>query len=330
MYIPLNNKTSYSLLSSLISIDDLINYAKKNNLKSIAIADENMYAVAEFITKCRNNDINPVVGLEVKVEDSKIVLYAKDYKGYQNLIKLSTISSKEKLTLEDLIEYNSNLIAVIPCKYKNDISKIEKIYEDTYLGYTNKEEELNALLLTKNVVFFRENLYLEENSKEELKYIYLIRDGKTSIDNIIYDIDNHSLNIKNIYNLTDNTGLINTIKISDSINIELPKLGNLLPIYPVENSDMYLFELSKKGLYKRLNNNVSEVYKKRLTKEIEIISKMGFSNYFLVVYDYIKYAKKSNILVGPGRGSAVGSLVAYTLGITDIDPIKYGLLFEDS
>ena len=328
MYIPLNNKTSYSLLSSLISIDDLINYAKKNNLKSIAIADENMYAVAEFITKCRNNDINPVVGLEVKVEDSKIVLYAKDYKGYQNLIKLSTISSKEKLTLEDLIEYNSNLIAVIPYKYKNDISKIEKIYEDTYLGYTNKEEELNALLLTKNVVFFRENLYLEENNKEELKYIYLIRDGKTSIDNIIYDIDNHSLNIKNIYNLTDNTGLINTIKISDSINIELPKLGNLLPIYPVENSDMYLFELSKKGLYKRLNNNVSEVYKKRLTKEIEIISKMGFSNYFLVVYDYIKYAKKSNILVGPGRGSAVGSLVAYTLGITDIDPIKYGLLFE--
>ena len=286
MYIPLNNKTSYSLLSSLISIDDLINYAKKNNLKSIAIADENMYGVAEFITKCRNNDINPVVGLEIKIEDSKIVLYAKDYKGYQNLIKLSTISSKEKLTLEDLIEYNSNLIAVIPYKYKNDISKIEKIYEDTYLGYTNKEEELNALLLTKNVVFFRENLYLEENSKEELKYIYLIRDGKTSIDNIIYDIDNHSLNIKNIYNLTDNTGLINTIKISDSINIELPKLGNLLPIYPVENSDMYLFELSKKGLYKRLNNNVSEVYKKRLTKEIEIISKMGFSNYFLVVYDY--------------------------------------------
>ena len=242
MYIPLNNKTSYSLLSSLISIDDLINYAKKNNLKSIAIADENMYAVAEFITKCRNNDINPVVGLEIKTEDSKIVLYAKDYKGYQNLIKLSTISSKEKLTLEDLIEYNSNLIAVIPYKYKNDISKIEKIYEDTYLGYNNKEEELNALLLTKNVVFFRENLYLEENSKEELKYIYLIRDGKTSIDNIIYDIDNHSLNINNIYNLTDNTGLINTIKISDSINIELPKLGNLLPIYPVENSDMYLFE----------------------------------------------------------------------------------------
>ena len=86
MYIPLNNKTSYSLLSSLISIDDLINYAKKNNLKSIAIADENMYGVAEFITKCRNNGINPVVGLEIKIEDSKIVLYAKDYKGYQNLI----------------------------------------------------------------------------------------------------------------------------------------------------------------------------------------------------------------------------------------------------
>ena len=79
---------------------------------------------------------------------------------------------------------------------------------------------------------------------------------------------------------------------------------------------------------KRLQGNVSDVYKTRLTYELSIIEKMGFSNYFLVVYDFIKYAKKNGILVGPGRGSAAGSLVAYSLGITEIDPIHYDLLFE--
>ena len=68
--------------------------------------------------------------------------------------------------------------------------------------------------------------------------------------------------------------------------------------------------------------------KKRLEKELSIIKQMDFCNYFLIVWDYIKYAKQNNILVGPGRGSAAGSLVSYTLGIIDIDPIKYDLLFE--
>ena len=78
----------------------------------------------------------------------------------------------------------------------------------------------------------------------------------------------------------------------------------------------------------RLKNNVSDVYKKRLLYELDIIKKMGFPDYFLIVYDYVKYAKKSGILVGPGRGSAGGSLVAYALGIIDVDPVKYDLLFE--
>ena len=89
-----------------------------------------------------------------------------------------------------------------------------------------------------------------------------------------------------------------------------------------------MFDLCRLGLKKRLSGNVSDDYKKRLTHELQVIDNMGFSNYFLVVYDFIKYAKKNNILVGPGRGSAAGSLVAYSLGITDIDPLEYGLLFE--
>ncbi|MBQ8193470.1 MAG: DNA polymerase III subunit alpha, partial [Bacilli bacterium] len=90
----------------------------------------------------------------------------------------------------------------------------------------------------------------------------------------------------------------------------------------------YLCELCKVGLSKRLNGNVPKEYQDRLFYELKVINEMGFPNYFLVVYDFIRFAKKNKILVGPGRGSAAGSLVAYSLGITEIDPIKYDLLFE--
>ncbi len=105
----------------------------------------------------------------------------------------------------------------------------------------------------------------------------------------------------------------------------------MLPIYSETNnlsSYDYLKELASFGLNKRLNGQVRQSYIDRLNYELDIINKMGFSNYFLVVYDFIRYAKKSKILVGPGRGSGAGSLVCYSLGITDIDPLKYDLLFE--
>ena len=117
-------------------------------------------------------------------------------------------------------------------------------------------------------------------------------------------------------------------------HLELPKYSLNLPNYCDYNdtlgldSDEYLYNLSIKGLNKRLNNQVTIKYKDRLLYELDVIKKMGFSNYFLIVYDYIKYAKMNNILVGPGRGSAAGSLVSFSLGITEVDPIKYNLLFE--
>ena len=94
------------------------------------------------------------------------------------------------------------------------------------------------------------------------------------------------------------------------------------------DSDEYLYNLSIAGLNKRLNGKVTVSYRDRLLHELDVIKKMGFSNYFLIVYDYIRYAKKNDILVGPGRGSAAGSLVSYSLGITEVDPIKYNLFFE--
>ena len=328
MYIPLFNVTNYTLLSSLLKIDDLIDYTKNNNISTISITDTNMFGTMEFIKKCEKNKIKPVIGLELILEEFNIVVYAKNYTGYKNLMKLSTIQNERLITSEDLEKYNNDLICVVPFNYKEKYNSLSKIYQEIYLGYENKQQEKESLILTKNIVFFKKNLYLKPEEKIILTYLYRIRDGKTLLDEIDYSINNNELYINNLLELTDNKGLLNTIKISSDCNIEFPKAKNLLPIYDCEDPKKYLFELCKVGLSKRLNKNIPDNYKERLVYELKVINEMGFPNYFLVVYDFIKYAKKNKILVGPGRGSAAGSLVAYSLGITDIDPIKYDLLFE--
>ena len=328
MYIPLFNKSNYSLLSSLLKIDDIINYAKENNISQISITDTNMYATMEFINKCKKENIKPIIGLHLILEEFQIVLFAKNYDGYKTLIKLSTIQNERKVTLDNLNNYHDEVIAVLPFISKEKYNDLKELFIELYLGYTNRQEQTEVLLQTKNIVFFRENLYLTRNDSETLPYLYRIRDGKTISDDYIYDIKEHELNIKNILDLSENTGLINTITIAENCNLEFPKAKLLLPIYDCEDPSKYLFELCKVGLTKRLNGTIPENYKQRLSYELQIINEMGFPNYFLVVYDFIKFAKKNKILVGPGRGSAAGSLVAYSLGITDIDPIQYDLLFE--
>ena len=328
MYIPLFNVTNYTLLSSLLKIDDLIEYAKNNNISSVAIADTNMFGTMEFIKKCEKNNIKPVIGLEILINEYSIVIYAKDYTGYKNLMKLSTIQNERVIIYDDLIRFNSNLICVLPFDIKEKFDEMKKVYKEIYLGYENKKQEKEALIITKDIVFFKKNLYLKSSEKNTLTYLYRVRDGKTLLDEINYSINNNELYIDNLLELTDNRGLLNTIKISSDCNIEFPKAKNLLPIYDCKDPKKYLFELCKVGLSKRLNKNIPDNYKERLVYELKVINEMGFPNYFLVVYDFIRFAKKNKILVGPGRGSAAGSLVAYSLGITDIDPIKYDLLFE--
>lgn len=328
MYIPLFNKSNYSLLSSLLKVDDLITYAKKSNISSIALTDTNMYATMEFINKCHKEDIKPIIGLHLLLEDFTIVLYAKNYSGYKSLIKLSTIQNERQVTVEDLSTYNQEVIATLPYESRSKYQELQTIYQELYQGYTTKSQATEALLITKNIVFFRESLYLTKNDEDILPYLYKIRDGKTLSDDVVYETVNHELIINNILDLSDSIGLINTEVIADKCNLEFPPAKLLLPIYDCQDPAQYLFELCKAGLTKRLNGNISDHYKTRLTYELQVINEMGFSNYFLVVYDFIKFAKKNKILVGPGRGSAAGSLVAYSLGITDIDPLEYNLVFE--
>ncbi|MDD6224144.1 MAG: PHP domain-containing protein [bacterium] len=332
MYVPLAVKTNYSLLSSLITIDDLIQYAKEYHISSLAIADNNMFGTMEFYKKCNQNNIKPIIGLEINLENDKLFLYAKNYQGYQSLIKLSTIQSERNVSLEELKEFVKEVIAIVPLEYQNTYMILAKEINDLYLSYQNRQEEKEARLITNKVVFLNPVHYLYKKDSEYLKYLYMIRDGKTIASDQNYDIHHKEIkNIEEVYELSSNEGLFETQKISEQCNLEFPDVEPLLPIYNDTNgltSYEYLVNLSKVGLLRRLKNQVPQVYVERLSYELSVIEKMGFANYFLVVYDFIKYAKKNNILVGPGRGSGAGSLVCYSIGITDIDPIHYDLLFE--
>ena len=129
MYTPLNIKTNNTLLSSLIKIDDLIEFAIKNNLKSLTITDNNMYGVMEFYHKCLNNNIKPIVGLDAIIDKYNIILYCMNYNGYKNLLRLATQMSENAINFEVLKKYSNDLICIVPYNSNSIINEIEKIYK---------------------------------------------------------------------------------------------------------------------------------------------------------------------------------------------------------
>ena len=325
-YTPLQVKTSYSILSSLNEIKKLVSLAKDYGYQALAITDENnMFGVMEFYLECKKNNIKPIIGIELTTANTILLLYAKNQNGYKNLIKLSTIKSDRELTFEDLNNYKDDIILIMP--YSSYEEKIYNIYEDKCIGYNTIEEKD---LIKDKKVFINNIKYLKKQDSIYLDYLTMIKESKVLGE---YPLNKNNINYlltkEQISLLTDDKDIKNTIDIINKCNLDLTYTPDLLPIYDKNiDSQKHLYDLSHKGLLRRLNNNVPKEYFDRLDEELKVINEMGFNDYFLIVYDYVLYAKKNNILVGPGRGSAAGSLVSYTLGITDIDPIKYNLLFE--
>ena len=311
--------TEYSLLESMIKIDELMSFCKENNISACGMCDNNLFGVIEFYEKCLKNNIKPLIGLEIKVTNLKLYLYAKNYSGYQNLIKLNTIAQQREISLFDLENLSDNLILIIPYSSIELFKEVKNIFKTIYIGYTNEIEYKNASLINDKVIFLRDIKSLNVEDAKYLNYLNMIKNN-TSISNFQF-IDYQT----NAYNTSDKD---DTKDFVDEINIEIHNDKNYIPKYDCEDSYTHLKNLTQKGLNKRLDGNITKEYQERLDYELSVIKKMGFVDYFLIVYDYVLYAKKNGILVGVGRGSAAGSLVSYTLGITDIDPIKYNLLFE--
>lgn len=326
-YVPLYIKTHNSLLSSLIKESDLIEYALKHNLTALTITDNNMYGVLDFYHLCKKNNIKPIIGLEVEIENKKIVLYCKDYIGYQNLVYLSTKLSETKINFELLKEKSANLICLVPFNSLELYSTLKDIYVDIFKGYTNYLERNK--LEGNNLIYLNETLYLDKKDAGYIKYLESTKTG-ILLDEIELDKNKY---IRDYQMLKEEypDDFENNRYIYENCNFELKTNNDLLPIFECPdnmNCYDYLKKLCIDGLRRIFGSSVSAIYQDRLKYELEVINKMGFCNYFLVVWDYVKYAKENGILVGPGRGSAAGSLVSYLLNITTVDPIRYNLLFE--
>ena len=361
MSCPLYIRSVYTLLSSMCSIEGIVSYGKKYGYNALGLVDKNVLAGAmSFKKECQKANIKPIFGLEFEINvldrTFDVILYAQDDEGFKNLMGLSSYMCTTNNTV-DIDTFNKyrdhNILCLLsdsmPLTYavdkKMDLVEVLKTQNEIFKNYIvglvdhdkaiNKERDkkIKDLLVRNNItcIALSKTLYLDKQDYEEYEVLKCIRDKKTiNDDSNSLDSGRHFLDKDEFNFLYDQDDLRNTDVLASKCNVSLNYLTTL-PEYKNKNnipSKDYLVSLCKEGLRRRLKNNVTKQYADRLDYELSVILKMHFEDYFLIVYDFILYAKKNDILVGPGRGSAAGSLVAYCLGITDIDPIKYGLIFE--
>lgn len=364
-YVPLYFKSEYSMLHSACKLSPSISLAKEYGFTSLCLTDLNvMHGALKFYNDCKKNNIKPIIGLHLDYtyndHVSSVLVYASNMMGYKNLMKLSSQAkiSGKPVEFDYLSKCSMGLIMVVPT--------FENIVGYYFKNHLDKEAYAHISLLKSSFVnFYLGVTLLTKEDKEMFSYIYNFVKGKnielvdTSPISYLHLDDSDAyqtlLSIANGGNLVNLSNrqlceymhsqeemelyyanylevLENTAKIANKCNLELEFSGYQLPKYDNNiDASLYLKELCYKGLKKRLvQNNIRNVsaYEERLIYELDTIKQMGFSDYFLIVWDYVKFAKKNGIYVGPGRGSAAASLVSYCLGITDMDPIYYGLLFE--
>jgi len=306
-----------------------------------------MHATHRFYQACKKANIKPLFGLHIKVEplfnDDAIhcLLFAKSKEGYQNLLKIASLNSlSQTLTLKQLNHYQQGL-SVVLVPYLGELKQLID---------QNQKQSIEAITHEFNEVI--EHLYLGEHPQykittQTLKTLPILytkirseneRIAATTLQQIfnIKSEDGIDLEFKSDHDfktLFDKRSLDSLEKFILDHQFDLSLEHASLPRYQTPNNvsqSDYLKALSHKGLQRRLKDfkgNI-EPYEKRLERELKTINELGYEDYFLIVYDVIKFARKEGVLVGPGRGSAPGSLVSYVLGITSIDPIEHGLLFE--
>lgn len=355
--VNLNVHSNYSFLSSSIKLEKYVEFAVKNNLNSLVLTDKNvMYGSYQFYQLCNKNNIKPIIGLDCnwkyQEEIINLTLLSANYQGYKNLIKISTLLNSKlslltnKQITEELIN-NPNIIVIINSSTINFnlskeiwtfLNKTEK--NEIYFGIEEKNISNLSFLtkITKNILANNLVNYLKKEDAMIVQILEAIKNNQSlKKEELIKEGPNYYKNECELKKIFPEWILENNNNVISKCNLSLPILNNKeklkqLPkfITPDNSSSVdYLKKLCKEGLEKRFNTKtINKKYISRLLSELEIINLMGFNDYFLIVQDYINFAKKEGIIVGPGRGSVAGSLVAYVLGITDVDPIKYELIFE--
>ncbi len=350
-FAPLHVITGYSLLQSGLTMERISHALAANDYFAMGMSDhESMYGVPPFVKMMEKAKKPYLVGEEFIVGGDSLSLFVLDEDGYRNLIKLNSINQKENLTIETLKQYSKGLAAVL----ETVRGKFNELFVENY------DSSFNKYLMQLSEPFGDEfYLGIEVTSKEGVKYANRVRKFANEFtykviafpriryekkdDKIILDMVEA---ISNDLKLKEKTGSgqeyfmseENYAKIYSKVEMDMTielvkkssfsfekKRGQMLH-YPVSDSQAELRRLCEEKLVELKLDD--QKYKDQLNHELETIFSMGYADYFLIVQDYVNYAKTHDILVGPGRGSAAGSLVSYLLGISEVNPLDYDLQFE--
>ena len=300
-------------------------------------------------------------------EYAHLVLLAKNEEGYQNLIKLVSLAFTEgyyykpRIDYELLEKYSKGLVCLSACvqgdipqyllngnyeEAKNLAQKLRDMFPDDFYieiqdhGIPIQRQVLPQLIklareLSLPLVATNDVHYIHKEDAEMHDVLLCIQTGKTLDDPDRMRFSTQEFYLKTeeeMLQIFDNVpeSVSNTVDIAEKCNFDF-EFGNIhIPYYEVPDgltAAEYLYKLGVEGLNKKYSVITREI-KERCDYEYNMIKRMGYVEYYLIVWDYINYAKSVDIVVGPGRGSGAGSLVAYAIGITNIDPLKYNLLFE--
>ncbi len=341
---------------SMFGVVDFFKEAKKHGIKPIIGCE--VY-VARRSRKDRDKDLDKDRG--------HLVLLAENEVGYRNLIKLVSLGYTEgfyykpRIDMEALEMYHEGLIATSAC-LAGDIQSY--LLEDQYGEAKKMAQRLSQIMGPNNFFLELQDHGLAEQSKVNMQLIRLSKELQlplvatndvhylTKDDHMVHDIllciqtgklvsdaqrlrfPSNEFYLKSPEEMAQlfpyaPEALANTVRIAERCNFEF-KFGEIhLPEFQVpdaKTAKAYLRELCEKGLSARYD--VQAVHRERLEFELKTIEDMGYEDYFLIVWDFIRYAKEQGIFVGAGRGSCGGSMVAYVLKITEVDPLKYDLIFE--
>ena len=350
-FVPLHIITGYSFLQSGLTVEKIGKALEANDYFGVGISDnEVMYGIPEFAKTASSLNKPFIIGESFYVEGDYLCLYVINEDGYRNLMTINNSMQKEELSLDLIKKNSSGLVAILETVRGSFKEKFVEDYDSTFNKY-----------LLRYASIFSDNFYLgiEVTSKEEVKYANSVRKFANEftyeciafpriryekkddaiVINMVEAISNdEKLDIKKasgqdyfmkeedyakIYSKKE---MENTVKLVKSSSFELmQKRGELLH-YPVKDSKEELKRLCHENLIKLGLND--DKHLNRLNHELEVIFSMGYADYFLIVQDYVNFAKTHDVLVGPGRGSAAGSLVSYLLNISEVDPLDYDLQFE--
>jgi DNA polymerase III subunit alpha len=395
-FVHLHLHSDFSLLDGAIKIKPLAKRAQETGARAVAITDHgNMFGALSFYNTMKGSGVKPIIGIEAYLSKSRmtdrgdtttgergrnhIILLAKNLKGYQNLIKITSFSYTEGfyykpcIDKEFLAAHSEGLVCLSAClsgvpsallltdKF-DEAARRAKEFEDMfgkgnyYLEIQNHqlEEEVGTVIpgmiaLSKKtgipLVATNDCHYLMKEDWRAHDIHVCIGAGKvhTETRRVKYQPEQFFFRTPQemwmLFGKDMPEALLNTVAIAEMCELDLPFGQNHLPEYRVPEgftTDTYFAKIARDGLAERWATIKEKPDRKfdfddygaRLEREIQVIMNMGFPGYFLIVWDFIKYARTSSIPVGPGRGSAAGSLVAYSMRITDIDPLQYDLLFE--